>query len=47
MIDENTNVSAIGHVVVFETFFERNIAYHKKKGLLEMHGGKRNVGIIF
>jgi len=41
MIDESTDVSVIGHIVVFATFIEEGISTTAFSGLLEFLRGKK------
>lgn len=47
MIDENTDVSAIGHVVVFGIFVEEALRVIIFLDLLEVHEDKKNLGSFF
>ena len=47
MIDESTDVSVTGHVVVFATFVEEGIPIIAFLGLLEIPGGKKDAQIIY
>jgi hypothetical protein len=41
MIDESTDISVTGHLVVFATIIEEGVPLTVFLGLLEIEGGKR------
>ena len=47
MIDESTDISVTGHLVVFATIIEEGVALIVFLGLLEIEGGKKDASIIF
>jgi len=47
MVDESTNISVIGHLVVFATIMEEGLPMTLFLGLLEIEGGKKDATIIF
>ena len=47
MIDEFTDISVIGHLVVFATIIKECVPMTIFKGLLEIEGEKKDATIIF
>ena len=47
MIDESTNISVTGHLVVFATIVEEGLPVTLFLGLLHIEGGKKDATIIF
>ena len=47
MIDESTDISSTGHVVVFGTFVEEGLPISVFLGLFEVPNGKKDDGLIF
>ena len=47
MIDESTDISVTGHLVVFATIIEEGVPMTVFLGLLEIEGGKKDASIIF
>ena len=47
LIDESTDISVTGHLVVFATIIEEGVPMIVFLGLLEIKGGKKYVSIVF
>ena len=47
MIDESTNISSTGHVVVFGTFVEKGLPISVLLDLFEVSNGKKDADLIF
>lgn len=47
MIDESTDVSVTGHIVIFATFVDDGLLVSNFLGLLEFTNGQKNVEEIF
>ena len=47
LIDESTDISVTGHLVVFATIIEEGVPMIVFLGLLEIEGGKKYVSIVF
>ena len=47
MIDESSDISSIGHVVVFGTFVEEGLPLSVFLDLFDVPNGKKDVGLIF
>ena len=47
MIDESTDVSVTGHIVIFATFVDDGLLVSNFLGLLEFINGQKNVEEIF
>ena len=47
LIDESTDISITGHLVVFATIIEEGVPMIVFLGLLEIEGGKKYVSIVF
>jgi len=47
MVDESTDISVLGHLVVFATFLEDGVPICVFLGLLHIPGGKKNASIIY
>ena len=47
LIDESTDISVTGHLVVLATIIEEGVPMIVFLGLLEIEGGKKYVSIIF
>jgi hypothetical protein len=47
MIDESTDISATGHLVMFATILEEGLLITIFLGLLQLDGGKKNSASIF
>jgi len=47
MVDESTNISVTGHLVVFATIMEEGLPVTVFLGLLEIEGGNKDAAVIF
>ena len=47
MVDESTDISVLGHLVVFATFLEDGVPTCVFLGLLHIQGGKKNASMIY
>jgi hypothetical protein len=47
MVDESTDISATGHLVMFATIIEEGLPKIVFLGLLQLDGGKKNYASIF
>ena len=47
MIDESTDISVLGHLVIFATFFKNGIVTTSFFGLLWIVDGKKSSRVIF
>ena len=47
MVDESTDISVLGHLVVFATFLEDGVSVCGFLSLLQIPGGKKDAGVIY